>query len=220
MSHTYLKNKRITWIESYTASMLLLGSDHCREWRHFRDLSPFRNIQSILVRSIQSDKPVKRPSNTLQRRVLAVLDIETWKSLITNRLWAPLENGEYFKVIYLIQIALIDNLYYLWASWTNTKIAKAETRAVTLAKRPTTIRIKVTSASSWCIGAHGCVQLSRPANCHSGYTDLNNRLYYIRLGWRLTVDQEGIAYHVESDRQSLQCSISTFQVAEVQNASI
>ena len=61
---------------------------------------------------------------------------------------------------------------YLGASCTKTKIAKADTRAVSVAKIPTTTRIIVTSLLVWCIGSHGWVQLSKPPKFQSGYIDL------------------------------------------------
>ena len=65
---------------------------------------------------------------------------------------------------------------YLGASCTKTKIAKADTRAVSVAKIPTTTRIIVTSLLVWCIGSHGWVQLSKPPKFQSGYIDLKYTL--------------------------------------------
>ena len=65
-------------------------------------------------------------------------------------------------------ILVTETLTYLGASCTKTKIAKADTRAVSVAKIPTTTRIIVTSPLVWCIGSHGWVQLSKPPKFQSG----------------------------------------------------
>ena len=77
---------------------------------------------------------------------------------------------------------------YLGASCTKTKIAKADTRAVSVAKIPTTTRIIVTSLLVWCIGSHGWVQLSKPPKFQSGYNDLEYTLVQTAVAhWKLVI---------------------------------